>query len=104
MSNIIAPEPQSIRGVEYKENIKIQRGNIIPIRNASLDSHRSRGAIVTHAWIMTFSATQSEKSREYRAFAQIDNYYNLTSEAIIHVGIVNLIEEFSEGATTLHVI
>ena len=49
MSNIIAPEPQSIRGVEYKENIKIQRGNIIPIRNASLDSHRSRGAIVTHA-------------------------------------------------------
>jgi len=49
MSNIIAPEPQSIRGVEYKENIKIQRGNIIPIRNATLDSHRSRGAIVTHA-------------------------------------------------------
>jgi len=104
MSNIIAPEPQSIRGVEYKENIKIQRGNIIPIRNATLDSHRSRGVIVTHACIMTFSATQSEKSGEFRAFAQIDNYYNLTSKAIIHVGIVNLIEEFSEGATTLHVI
>jgi len=53
---------------------------------------------------MTFSATQSEKSRGFRAFAQIDNYYNLTSKAIIHIGIVNLIEEFSEGATTLHVI
>lgn len=49
MSNIIALEPQSIGEVECKEDIKIQRGNILPTRNAALDSHCRRGVIVTHA-------------------------------------------------------
>lgn len=34
---------------------------------------------------------------------QSNNYYNLTSEVTIHIGVMNLIENLSEGTTILHV-
>jgi len=35
--------------------------------------------------------------------SQTDNYYNLTSNTTIHIGLVNLIEDSSEGTTISHV-
>jgi hypothetical protein len=34
---------------------------------------------------------------------QTNNYYNLTDDATIHVGVMNLVENPSEGTTILHV-
>lgn len=34
---------------------------------------------------------------------QTDNYYNLTSNAMIHIGVMNLVENAQEGTTILHI-
>ena len=48
-------------------------------------------------------STSSEQIYLNGSLIQTDNCYNLTSNSTIYIGVMNLVENSSEGATVLHV-
>ena len=70
--------------LEYYEYVNITRANATIILHNNLTS--SEQIIISGGNI-----------------SQTNNYYNLTSNATIHIGVVNLVENSSVGQTILHV-